>query len=145
MAEPLSPDLVEYLIIAVPDRDAVVGVASAVSKLAASSMIGVLDAVVVVRGCDDAIAVHELEDTQGMIALDATRRERDSWLSEHDVELAALALPPGSTGLVLVVEDRWAEPMSVAARAAGGQIIGGERIPARRIESLLRETRERDV
>ena len=145
MTEPLSPDLVEYLIIVVPDRDAVVGVASAVSKLVASSTIGILDAVVVVRGRDDAIAVQEVEDTPGLGLLDAARRERDAWLSEHDVELAALALPPGSTGLVLVVEDRWAEPMSAAARAAGGEIIGGERIPARRIESLLRETRERDV
>ena len=118
---------------------------SAVSELAASSTIGVLDAVVVVRGRDDSIEVHEVEDTQGLVTLDATWRERDSWLSEHDVELAALALPPGSTGLVLVVEDRWAEPMSVAARVAGGQIVGGERIPARRIESLLRETRGGDA
>jgi hypothetical protein len=145
MTEPRSTDLVEYLIIAVPDREAVAGVASVVSKLAASSTIGILDAVVVVRGRDDAITVHEVEDTQGLVALAAIPREHDSWLSEHDVELAALALPPGSTGLVLVVEDRWAEPMSVAARAAGGQIVGGERIPARRIESLLRETRGRDV
>jgi hypothetical protein len=140
VAAPLSTDLVEYLIIVVPDLEDVVGVASAASKLAASSTINILDAVAVVRGRDDAVVVHEVEDIQGLGPLDAARSQRDRWLSEHDVELAALALPPGSTGLVLVIEDRWAEPLSVAARAAGGQIVGGDRIPARRIESLLRET-----
>jgi hypothetical protein len=140
VTEPLSPDLVEYLIIVVPDLDAVGGVASAVARLAALSTMSILDAIVVVRGSDDAVAVLEVEDIQGLEPLDAARRESGHWLSEHDVELSALALPPGSTGLVLVVVDRWAEPLSLAARAAGGSILGGERIPARRIESLMRVT-----
>jgi Family of unknown function (DUF6325) len=145
VAESLRSDLVEYLIIVVPDLDAVAGVGSAVSKLAASSTISVLDAVVVARGSDDSVAVHEVEDTQGLGQLAAVCRGGESWLSEHDLELAGLALKTGSAGLVLVVEDRWAEPLSSAARAAGGQIVGGERIPARRIESLMREARGHDV
>jgi hypothetical protein len=58
-------------------------------------------------------------------------------LSGHDVELAALALRPGSAGLVLVTEDRWAQPLSDAARRAGGRVLTGERIPAPRVESAL--------
>ena len=29
-------------------------------------------------------------------------------LSQHDIELASLALRPGTAGIVLVTEDRWA-------------------------------------
>ena len=62
-------------------------------------------------------------------------------LSEHDIELASLALQRGTAGIVLVTEDRWAEPLAVAARQAGGQILGGERIPASRVESALTDRR----
>ena len=60
-------------------------------------------------------------------------------LSERDLALASTALRPGSVGIVVVTEDRWAEPLSLAAQHAGGQIIAGERIPARRVESVLAE------
>jgi hypothetical protein len=66
----------------------------------------------------------------------------DRMLSEHDIGLAALALRPGTAGMVLVTEDRWATPLSRAAQRAGGQIVGGERIPASRIETALAEHRE---
>ena len=55
----------------------------------------------------------------------------------HDIELASLALRPATAGIVLVTEDRWAESLSVAARRAGGRILGGERIPASRVETVL--------
>ena len=48
-----------------------------------------------------------------------------------------LALPPGSAGLVLVTEDRWAAPLDGAARAVGGRIVAGERISAHRFELAL--------
>jgi hypothetical protein len=41
--------------------------------------------------------------------------------------------------VVIVTEDRWAKPLSTAARRAGGQIIAGDRIPASRVESILAE------
>ena len=62
-------------------------------------------------------------------------------LSEHDLELAALALRPGSAAVIVVTEDRWATPLSVAARRAGGQILAGERIPAARVATALARPR----
>ena len=72
-----------------------------------------------------------------MTALRDVDGEVGGMLSQHDIELASLALRPGTAGIVLVTEDRWAEPLSVAAQRAGGQILGGERIPASRVESVL--------
>jgi hypothetical protein len=58
-------------------------------------------------------------------------------LTDHDVALASIALRPGTTGIVVVTEDRWAESLSGAAQGAGGQIIAGERIPPPRVEGAL--------
>jgi hypothetical protein len=68
---------------------------------------------------------------------------RGSLLSENDIRLAALALPPGGAGLVLVAEDRWAAPLAEAARGVGGRIAAGERIPAHRVDRALASGPER--
>ena len=60
----------------------------------------------------------------------ASRRRRvGGLLSTHDIDLVSLALAPDSTAIVLVAEDRWAEPLSAAARQSGGEVLAGERIP----------------
>jgi hypothetical protein len=58
-------------------------------------------------------------------------------LSDNDIALASHALRPGTTGIVLVTEDRWAAPLSAAARRVGGRIVAGERIPPSRVEQVL--------
>jgi hypothetical protein len=143
VSDPVSTDLVEYFIVVVPDLDAVGDVAAAVAALVRSMAIRILDAVVLVRGHDDGLVVHELDDAPFLDTLRAAR-ERACRLSDHDIALASLALPLGGVGLVVVVEDRWAAPLSAAARRAGGEIIAGERIPVRRVESALRDTRTED-
>jgi hypothetical protein len=138
VSDPVNTDLVEYFIVVVPDIDAVGEVAAAVADLVRSTAIRILDAVVIERGHDDAVVVHEIDDTPSLEALRAAR-ERACELSDHDLALASLALPLGGVGLVVVVEDRWAEPLSTAARRAGGEIIAGERIPMRRVERALHD------
>jgi hypothetical protein len=65
-------------------------------------------------------------------------------LSENDIALASRALPPGTVGIVLVTEDRWAAPLSAAARRAGGLIVAGERIPPSRVEEVLADSAEEE-
>ena len=143
MSDPVSTDLVEYFIVIVPDLDAVEDVAAAVADLVRSTAIRILDAVVLVRGHDDVLVVHELDDAASLEPLRAFR-ESECRLSDHDLALASLALPLGAAGLVVVVEDRWAAPLSAAARRAGGEIIAGERIPMRRVDRALRDRRTED-
>ena len=68
-----------------------------------------------------------LEDVEGEVG---------GLLGEDDVALAADALPPRSTALVLVIEDMWAEQLATAVRSSRGRIVGGERIPRRRLQGL---------
>jgi hypothetical protein len=62
-------------------------------------------------------------------------------LSRHDLDLVALALQPGDCAVVIVAEDRWAEPLAVAARALGGEVRAGERIARERVEAALARAR----
>ena len=135
----VAADLVEYLIVAMPDLDSLADVVPALAELVAAGVMRILDVVVLVRDSDGAVAVLELEDVGSMAALSEVEGEVGGLLSDGDVEFCAFAIRPGTAGIVLVTEDRWAQPLAVAARRAGGQIVAGERIPAARLEAVLRD------
>ena len=109
-----------------------------------TARIRILDLVAFEKSADGSVAALELDAVVSLAALRDVDGEVGRMLSEHDLELAALALRPRSAGIVLVTEDRWAQPLSDAARRAGGQIIGGERIQASRVESVLTDRSEDD-
>jgi hypothetical protein len=134
-------DLVEYLVIVMPDLGPLTTVALPLGELVEAGMIRILDLVIVVRHSDGEVAVLEFEAVDGMVALTEVEGEVGGVLSDHDIELASLALRPGTAGIVVVTEDRWAEPLSVAVQRAGGQIIG-ERIPWSRVDAILADRSE---
>jgi Family of unknown function (DUF6325) len=138
----VTSDLVEYVIVAVPDQDALATVVPALAELVQTAKIRILDVVVLVRDREGAVTVLEFEDVESMAALRLVEGEVGGMLSDHDIALASHALRPGTAGIVLVTEDRWAEPLSAAARRAGGQIIAGERIPPPRVEGALADRSE---
>ena len=137
-------DLVEYLIIVVPEVDSLGSVANALVELVGAGTIHLLDLVVIVRGDDGAVSTLEIEAVDSLAALRDVEGELGALLSEHDLELASFAVRPGTAAIVLVTEDRWAAPLSSAARRAGGRIIAGERLPAARVEAALAD-RARDT
>jgi Family of unknown function (DUF6325) len=135
----VATDLIEYFIVAVPDVESLSGLGPVLAELVNRAAIRILDVVVIVKDDDGAVTLLELDVVDSMAALRGLDADVGGMLSDHDIELASLALHPGTTGVVIVTEDRWAEPLSTAARHAGGQIIGGDRIPASRVESVLAE------
>jgi hypothetical protein len=139
-----AADLIEYLIVEVPDLNALSSLVPALAELVETARIRILDLVAFEKSADGSVTALELDAVESMAALRDVDGEVGRMLSEHDIELAALALRPRSAGIILVTEDRWAQPLSVAARRAGGQIIGGERIPAARVESVLTDRSEDD-
>jgi Family of unknown function (DUF6325) len=133
----IRTDLVEYLIVVVPGRDALGPIGLALARLVEAGEIRILDLVVLERDATGAVTVLEVESLESMAPLWDLDIEVGGMLTEHDLELAALALKPGMPGVVLVTEDLWAKSLSKAARRAGGQIVAGERIPATRVEAAL--------
>ena len=136
-SDTVAADLIEYFVVEVPDLDAVASLVPALVELVESGRIRILDLVAIQKGADGTVAALELDAVDSMTVLKDVQGEVGGMLSEHDIELVSLALQSGTAGIVLVTEDRWAEPLGVAARQAGGKILGGERIPASRVESAL--------
>ena len=133
----IDTSLVECIVVAVPDAGSVASLAAALAELAESATIRILDVVAVTRSRNThevtVLEFEDLDDTSRALVEEPAGR----LLSENDVARASAALLPGSAGLLVVVEDRWAETLSAAAQGAGGRVIGGSRIPRRRIEAAL--------
>ena len=139
----VATDLVEYLVLVIPDVDALATVGAELVDAVAAAAIRVLDLVVVAIDAEGAVQLVELD---AIPDLDAVRQPTAGWgvvLSRHDIELIALALEPGSCAVVIVVEDRWAERLGAAVRGFGGEVRAGERIARDRVEAALAQPDDR--
>ncbi|GAB3787633.1 DUF6325 family protein [Nocardioides ungokensis] len=134
-------DLVEYLVIAVPDLASVGDIAEAIRRLVRTDRMRILDLVAVVISADGAHVAVEPEAVAGMAVLRDVKGEVGGLLSEDDIAMACGDLPAGTAAVILVAEDRWADILAGAARKSGGRIVGGERIPRYRIEATFNATR----
>lgn len=142
---PVDPDLVEYLMVVVPELGTLTDLTPALTDLVASSSIRILDLVCVVRSAgDDSLSVLELEDVESIAGLMEVEGEVGGLLSEHDIQQASVALDAGWAAILLLVQDRWAEGLSSAARQAGGRVAGGARITRPRVRTALEAMRRRD-
>lgn len=136
-------DLVEYFVVTVGSLSSTVPVADALRELVQSGALRILDVVGVMTSPDGSHAVVEPEILTGFAELRDTAGDVGAVLSEDDIALACSAMPPGTSALIVVAEDRWAALLAEAARASGGQVAGGERIPRHRLEQA-RRARMRD-
>jgi hypothetical protein len=132
-------DLVGYLVLMVPDQDALGVVVPALGELADRGLIRILDLAVVVRGVDGSVSALEVDAIESLGALRDVQGEYGRLLTDRDLEQVAISLDAGTAGFVIVTEDRWAAPLSSAARAVGGAIVAGERIPTDRLRAAFIE------
>jgi hypothetical protein len=132
-------DLVAYVMIGVPDVGAVRTVVPALVSLVEQATIRIVDMVVLSRDDDGSVATLELEAVEHLAPLRDLDVEVGRMLNRHDLEMLALALDRSTAAVVLITEDRWASALCEAVRAAGGHIIGGERIDAGRVRAALSE------
>jgi hypothetical protein len=133
-----DPDLVEYVVISLPDLSSSASVAEALRVLVETSRLRILDLVGFASGPDGRLVAVEPELVGALASLRAVDGEVGGLLSEDDIALTFRALPTRTSALILVVEDLWARELADAARAGGGQIVGGERIPRHRLEQAAR-------
>jgi Family of unknown function (DUF6325) len=102
-------------------------------------LIRILDVLVLVKRADDdfdALTTSELDPDQ-VGDLGALEGASSGLLTDEDAAAAASALAPGSLGLLIVYENLWSLPFAVAARKAGGQLIGQGHIPIQAIVAAL--------
>jgi hypothetical protein len=134
----IATDLVEYLVLVVPGPEGLSSLAPELVRTAECSAVRILDLVVVSVGSNGEVDIVDTDSIPGLAGIQGSIGGSNGvLLSRHDLELVAFALRPGDCAVILVVEDRWAEPLAAAARAAGGEVRAGERIARDRVEASL--------
>jgi hypothetical protein len=101
--------------------------------------IRVLDAMFVAKDEDGRISGFEAKDLDDKGVGDYRIFEGASsgLLGDEDAATAAEALEPGSAGVMLIYENRWAGPFAAAVRRNGGVLVDNQRIPVQNLIATL--------
>ena len=140
MAGTVGP--VEYVVIDFPGNRFSGAIAPAIADLVARGVVRVLDLVFVKKDADGAVKSFEYDELDEVVAFAEIEGEADGVLSEDDVLGLAESLPPDSSALFILWEDLWAADLARAVRAAGGEVVGGGRIPAELVQAAVAEVEE---
>ena len=117
--------------------------AEALLDLADAGIIALYDVLVLGKRDDGSSYVVELTDADEVLG-DFAKLEwvRSGLLTEEDVRTAAETMQAGTLAVVIVYENTWAIPFVAAARASGGELIAGGRIPAQDVIDALDATED---
>jgi len=100
-------------------------------NLVEAGVIRILDLIFITKDENGDIGVAELRDFDGDGELDLAIFEGASsgLLDKTDIEEGGSILEPGSSGAVLVYENRWAAGFTAALRRGGAEVIAAGFIP----------------
>jgi uncharacterized membrane protein len=131
---------IDIVVIAYPPGAAMSGEAAPILlDLVDRGVIRVLDALFVTKAADGSVAGFEAKNLDGTDAGEFKVFEGASsgLLGDDDVQTAAEALDPGTSALLLVVENRWAAPFVAAVRRNGGVLVDIQRISVNDVIEVL--------
>lgn len=135
-----DPGPIDIVVIAYPADAPMTGEAVPILlDLVERGIIRVLDALFVVKNADGTFSGFDAHDLDADSVGDFVAFEGASsgLLGDKDVETAAGAIEPGSAAVLLMYENRWAEPFISAVRRNGGVPVAFERIPAQDVIDAL--------
>src|SRR5947209_11957358 len=94
-------------------------------------LIRVLDLIFVTKDDNGTVSADKLRDFDGDGEMDLAVFEGASsgLLSEEDIAQGGGVLEKGSSGAVLIYENRWAAPFTAALRRGGAQLVAAGFIP----------------
>jgi len=128
---------VEYLMLTFPGNDFHGRVSQAIADLVSSRTVRILDLTFITKAGDGTTARFEYDELEEVAGFDDFEGTARSLLSEEDLEMAAEALDPQSSALLMVWEDLWAADFAAAVLACGGEVITGERVPREVVQAAF--------
>jgi hypothetical protein len=105
-------------------------------KLVESEQVRIIDLVGVRRPLDGSVEVVELEQVADQLELVGIGLAAPGLAGQEDIDAISADLPPGSSALVLVIENVWLRGIVGAIRDADGIVLAAERIPAEVVNAL---------
>lgn len=130
---------IDWLLVEAPGRDMTGALVPPLLDLVHRRLIRILDMVVIVKraGDDfDVLTSSELDPAR-VGNLGELAGVSSGLLAHDDTTAAAASLNPNTLGLLMVYENLWSLPFAVAAREAGGQLVGQGHIPTQAIIAAL--------
>jgi hypothetical protein len=105
-------------------------------------LIRVLDLAFITKDRDGSVHAVEIADfdRDGQFNLAVFEGASSGLLSEDDVTEGGAALEPGSSGAMLIYENRWAAPFVDAIRRGGGELVAAGFVPLDAIAEALDAT-----
>jgi hypothetical protein len=104
-----------------------------------SGVIRVLDVLFIKQNEDGTVSGFEAGDLDSDTIGDFRVFEGASsgLLGDDDVATVGEALSPGSAGVMIVYENRWAAPFAAAVRRNGGVVVANQRITAQELMDAI--------
>jgi hypothetical protein len=130
---------IDWLLIEFPGKEVNGELLPPMLDLVDRHLIRILDIVVIVKEEDGSLETLTTDDfdRRHVGDLGALSGASSGIVSPEDVDAAASVLEPGSASLLVIYENLWSVPFSVAARRAGGQLVASGRIPVQAILAQL--------
>lgn len=116
--------------------------AAALLDLVERGTVRLYDLLAIRKDADGTFSMMELDGLDGQLSVVAGARS--GLLGDEDLGIAAEAMLPGTTGVLVMYENTWAIPFVAAAFDAGGTMIASKRIPAEEVIAVLDELEAAD-
>lgn len=131
---------IELLVIGFPGNRFTGGILPEIERLVDSDVVTLVDALLVYKDEDGAVAIVELDQvdaSQDIAALSKFLDESNGLISEEDMEGFADALEPGSSAAALAFEHTWFKPLRDELIDSGGILLANMRIPGLVVDEVL--------
>lgn len=119
-----------------PDRN----VAASIIDLVEVGTVRVLDLLFVSRQWGGTMTVRELEEVTDDHGLASFEILEPGLTGEEDIRQLGVAIDPGTSAAILVVEHVWARRFAQALYEAGGRVIQTQEIPASVVNEMVAVT-----
>jgi hypothetical protein len=130
---------VEYVVLKFPGNKFRGEIVPALAEIVDNGTIKIIDLVFIYKDEEGNVTSVELEDLPGdEEAGFGAIAAAGGLLNDEDIEIAADALEPNSSGGLLLFENTWAAKFADAVRNADGELVANARIP----HEVVQEARE---
>jgi uncharacterized membrane protein len=130
---------IELAVLAFPGSKFNGQIIPALAELVENGIVRILDLALVTKEDDGSVSSLEITDLDSEVArlFDDLDGEITGILSEDDLAAAGDALDAGSSAVVIVWEDTWANKLIEAIRASNGRLVAHDRLDADTVAEAL--------
>lgn len=137
MGSPATLGPVEFLALTFPGTEIDESVSAALAEVVAQGTVTLLDLIVLSMDDAGAITEREIDDDIAAVGLTGLTAAEIDLVSDDDLDVVRASMEPGTTAVVIVFEETWAQRLASAVRAADGEVALHVRVPRDAVDAAL--------